>query len=92
MSWELAVSLVACTASAGACIIVGVEFAITNTFAALASGEGLSEAALTAGIGLGVGIATGGLVSHFGGNAIVGLLAGIGISRCYHRDCERSIR
>lgn len=73
---ELAVSLVACTASAGACIIVGVAFALTNTLVAASSGEGLGRAALTAGIGLGIGIATGGIVSHFGGNAIVGLIAG----------------
>jgi len=75
--FEIAMSLVACVGSGGAgCLVVGLELAALNSFVAVASGAGFGQTLLNTSIGLGVGLATGGLGQELGLNAWEGLLLG----------------
>jgi len=74
--FELGVSIFACASSGVGCMLVGLEMAALNTAVAITNGAGFERTLVTTGIGLGIGIATGGLNQYYGGDALTGLLLG----------------
>jgi RHS repeat-associated protein len=63
---QLAATLGACAVSGVACVALALYFTAVNSSIAISSGAGFGETILNAGIGLGVGFATGGLAQEFG--------------------------
>ena len=77
MDFQLALSVAACVGTGGAgCIAFGLMFAGFNAFVAIANGAGFDQTILNTAIGLGVGLATGGLGQELGLNAWTSLIMG----------------
>ena len=77
MDFQLAMSLAACVGTGGAgCMLFGLALAAFNSFVAISNGAGFDQTILNAAIGLGVGLATGGLGQELGLNAWTSLIMG----------------
>ena len=75
--FEIGMSLVACVVAGPAgCMVVGLELTLLNSSVALANGAGFDQTILNATIGLGVGIATGGIGQELGAGAWGSLFLG----------------
>jgi RHS repeat-associated protein len=74
---ELGLTLAVCVGSDGVgCFVLELEFAVFNATVAIGNGAGFDQTLLNTEIGLGVGMATGGLVNAYGGGWLAGLIVG----------------